>query len=335
MARFNVWKSDRTLASTEKPSVRLFDGKQIAVVTAGLLLLTIFAVIGCSKSKQTPRTTSNLSTQVSSSAAPVVASMPSPATTEKAAPKKVTKKRPSIVTYKDVASGVSFQYPRKYALKSGNEAKLDWNGLGPVAMNFVEPGGVTIAAVELPRGSYPGTDFASAFFNVSMHRSLPAEKCSMFGLTDTVHPDAPAEATKVKLGGKEFDQVEDFGGEAIKQADAKYYHLYENGICYEFALGLGTAGYGIDEGIEPVDRSEVFSKLEKILATVKLQPVAEKDVILSKSEASSNQEMVEAKPVGGGKEVEKAPESAPQQVAVEKTESTKNVAPGTSESTPK
>jgi hypothetical protein len=261
-------------------------GKQVAAVATSLLIITSFAAVGCSKSKEPTRVSGSGSSQLSSSASVTpTPTMPSaPAVSEKPVTKKVAKKRPATVTYKDVASGVSFQYPRKYALKTGDEAKLEWNGLGPVPMNFLEPGGVTVAAVVLPQNSYPGTDFASGFFNISVNRSLSMETCGKFGLTDVVHPDEPATATKVKVGGKEFDQVEDFGGEAIKQADAKYYHLYENGACYEFALGLGTAGYGIEEGIEPVDRAEVFSKLEKILATVKLQPVAEKEVTVAKSD---------------------------------------------------
>ena len=58
----------------------------------------------------------------------------------------------------------------------------------------------------------------------------------------------------------------------MKQTDAKYYHAFNNGACYEFALGIGTESDGNVEGITPVDRKAVFGKLEKILATVKLQP---------------------------------------------------------------
>lgn len=292
MARFNWWNTDSKALRSEGVSRRARNDKQVAAVTAGLLIITTFAAVGCSKSKEPAQKANNTSTQISGTAPVVASTTPATPVPAGAVPKKVTKKLSSTVTYKDVASGVSFQYPRKYALKTGQNAKLQWNGLGPVPMNFIQPGGVTVAAVELPRGSYPGTDFASAFFNVSMHRSLSSDECGKFGLTDVVHPDQPADPTKVKIGDKEFDQVEDFGGEAIKQADAKYYHLYENGACYEFTLGLGTAGYGIEEGIEPVDRSEVFSKLEKILATVKLQPVAKKEVVIGKVNEPDNKEAV-------------------------------------------
>ena len=291
MARLNGFNTDSNMRRSDQVLRHPLTAK-VAAVTASLLIITTLTAVGCSKSKEPPQKATNISVPISSSA-PVVASTASAtsATTEKPAPKKVTKKRSSTVTYKDVASGVSFQYPRKYALKTGQAAKLEWNGLGPVPMNFIEPGGVTVAAIQFPSGSYPGTDFASAFFNVSVHRTLSSDECSKFGLTDAVHPDQPADPTKVQIGDKEFDQVEDFGGKAVNQADAKYYHLYENGACYEFTLGLGTAGYGIEEGIEPVNRSEVFRKLENILATVKLQPVTEKEVVIGKVDAPADSEV--------------------------------------------
>jgi hypothetical protein len=195
-------------------------------------------------------------------------------------PKKSPRKRPATVTYKDEAYGVSFLYPRKYMLKAGDEAHRDLAGLGPVPSNFVQPGGVTVVTVEMPRDSYPDTDFTSAFLNVSVNRSLTSSECEQFALP--VHlgtsdkQDEPAPPAKVKIGGSEFAEVEDL--DATKQADAKYYHLFENRACYEFALGLGTSGNGSEGGITPVDREQVFHTLEKILATVKIQSPAVPEV---------------------------------------------------------
>jgi hypothetical protein len=54
---------------------------------------------------------------------------------------------------------------------------------------------------------------------------------------------------------------------------AKYYHAFSNGMCYEFALGIGIdENHGAEE-ITPVDRTAVFAKLETILASVKLAPI--------------------------------------------------------------
>ena len=58
----------------------------------------------------------------------------------------------------------------------------------------------------------------------------------------------------------------------MKQPDARLYHAFNSGACYYFALGIATDGDVNVEEITPVDREQVFGKLEKILATLKLQP---------------------------------------------------------------
>jgi hypothetical protein len=69
-----------------------------------------------------------------------------------------------------------------------------------------------------------------------------------------------------------------FSGNALRQAETQYYHSYENGACYEYVLGLGTEGFATEGGIGHVNRDEVFAKLEKILATVKIAPVEQEHV---------------------------------------------------------
>ena len=84
---------------------------------------------------------------------------------------------------------------------------------------------------------------------------------------------------KTKVGATEFNFLEGFAGEDTKQADVKYYHVFENGSCYEFALGLETAvaadasGDDVEALVKPVDHNEVFRKLNWMLSTVKIQPV--------------------------------------------------------------
>jgi hypothetical protein len=176
-----------------------------------------------------------------------------------------------MVTYADQSYGVSFQYPRKYTLKSGEKS----NDLGDsqvVDMDFAQPGGVTVAGVELPQGSYPGTDLKAAFFNVSVNKNLKAEECEQFALPESTGEEkSNFQPEKLSMGGMDLQEVEDITREDVKWADAKYYHVYQNGACYEFALGLTTEGGGTDDGSAPVDREDVFRRLEKILATVKIK----------------------------------------------------------------
>jgi hypothetical protein len=242
---------------------------------AGFALLGLLLVVSaCSKQSPKPAL-AGVSSPAATSAAPTPAAPPAASATVAAVPaKKTPKKRPANVTYSDANYGISFLYPRKFALASGDKAQPQLAGTGDVSMNFVQPGGVAIATVALPGGSYPGTDFASAFFSVNVNRSVSEQECAHFAFVDTRNADGePVDAEKVKMGSADMEKTSNFSASAIAQAETQYYHSYENGECYEYVLGLGTAGYGAKDGIEHVNRDEVFAKLEKILATVKINPV--------------------------------------------------------------
>jgi hypothetical protein len=178
-----------------------------------------------------------------------------------------------MATYTEPSYGVSFRYPKSYILKTDDEQELELSELGPVRTDFVQPGGVTVAAVEMPRSSYPGTDFTSAFFSVSVNPALSKDQCQQFTSPKSEPTEnEPRVPAKVKLGGTDFTMVEDFGDSAKKEPRMKYFHHFENGNCFEFSMGLSTVDDNV-AGLKPVNRSLVFGKLEQILASVKVQPV--------------------------------------------------------------
>jgi len=208
----------------------------------------------------------------------------------KPAHKKVVRRVPATVTYADKSSGVSFQYPRKYSLKTGDAAdKLVSSD--PVPMDFVQPGGVALAAVAVPESAYPKSDLGSAVFGVSMNKGLTAEQCGQFSeakpaaavdpsATDpsaATAPAAPAVAkpTKLMIGDMELASSETLASQGTREEASKYYHVFENGACYEFALKVTTTDIENQGGATHVDRGEIFKRLEKILATVKIAPAAE------------------------------------------------------------
>jgi hypothetical protein len=159
-------------------------------------------------------------------------------------------------------------------LKTGDEPNLDLAGMGPMQMDFVEPGGITVAAIELPRNSYPGTDFRSAFFSVSLHPEMTMSECEEFASPQGEHPkNNPASPSSVKIGGIDLQMVEGLGSAHNgdrKEPSTRYYHRFENGNCYEF--GMGVATHDSNPGLKPVNREQVFHRLEQILATVRVEP---------------------------------------------------------------
>ncbi len=178
-------------------------------------------------------------------------------------------------TFSSSSYGVSFQYPASATLKTGKEAEMSWGYLGSVEKDFIQPGGLWVASVQLPADSYPKTDFTLGFFSVTVHNTISASECSQFAYPTPLAPGIPQlPPVAVRLGENEFLEEQTFEGAMAQQASAHHYHLYANGACYEFILGLGTAGYGSKDGITQVDGRAVFARLKGILSTVKIRKAA-------------------------------------------------------------
>lgn len=282
-------KNFRSVGNVTGAASRLpFSGKLGAAVISGLLIGS-FIVVGCSKKESRASETQTSANQMTLNQPLGLAPVSSAAsTTPPPTPKKVVKKRPSTVTYSDQTYGVSFRYPRGYSLKSGHDIDS-----ASVPMDFVQPGGVTTVSVEVPKESYPGTDFASAFFRVNVNKSLTEAECAQFAVPQPLLPGQDAvQPSQMALGGMEMKEIEDLSSEATSQADTKYYHLFQNGACYEFALSLATQDTGDDETLTPVNRQKVFQHLGTILATVKIKQQAAPEVAAGPATAPAAQDSV-------------------------------------------
>jgi hypothetical protein len=132
---------------------------------------------------------------------------------------------------------------------------------------------------------------------VSVHKSLTADQCAEFAVPQpkvsesssaqaapavAANPTAGSEVpdaakmsngnSKLMLGDLELRATEAVTGEGTRQSDSKYFHVFQNGSCYEFALNVTTDAS--EEGlVKHVDRDKVFTRLEQILATVKIDAV--------------------------------------------------------------
>ena len=290
MTRINLLRAPSMLESNVGKSN--FNKTASVLVFAGLLIVCSIAV-GCSSEKPKTEISANQPgmTQPTTPVATIPASVPAAAAPEAAKPvrKKVVRKAPATLMYADKTSGISFEYPRKYSVKTGDAAN-QLVSAGPGPMSFVQPGGVAIAAVVVPESQYPKSDLALALFDVSVNKTLTAEQCGKFSETkpatetDGTNP-ASAQTAKLVIGDMELASSETRGRQGTREEASKYYHVFENGACYEFALKVAT-GVETDEGGKHVDREEVFKRLEKILATVKIGTV-ESEVTASAPAAST------------------------------------------------
>jgi len=314
-----------------------------ALVFATVLIVCSLAV-GCSSDKPKPATSNNQISAPQAQSPAIPAEAPVMRAENKPAPKKIVHRKPATVNYTDKNYGVSFEYSRRYAIDTGDGA-ADVVMSNPVPMNFVQPGGVPLAAVELPETGFANTDFSSAFFDVSVNKALTTDQCTQFAVpapkmvaaatppgdsgsqpssaattNDSTTAAAPTQSaatetqgsadasnsnpavapntasssdsksdtktdtsaqtdsgSKLMVGNLELHATEAVSGEGTRQSDAKYFHVYRNGACYEFALNVTTVASN-DGLMKHVNRDRVFDRLEKILATVKiddLKPAAQ------------------------------------------------------------
>ena len=367
MTRINALSNFARTRSSLAVGKRLANGAMgnIHAYVFAAVLIICSVTVGCSSDKPKPATSNSQIPMTQTQPQMTLPSTPAPTMAEsKPAPKKVVHKKPATVNYADKTYGVTFEYPRRYAIETG-DAATQLVASTPLPMNFNQPGGVALAAVELPETNYANTDFSSAFFNVSVNKAVSADQCGQFAVPqpknelktevkseavtevkaeikpegkteaqtevkseakpestvtptstevakqDTPKPDSnnsaqpaataeqasttkptstseptsavkPAASdvasnSKLLIGDMELRATEAVSGEGTRQSDSKYFHVYQNGACYEFALNVTTDAS--EEGlVKHVDRDKVFSRLEQILATVKIAPVAAPEV---------------------------------------------------------
>ena len=250
----------------------------LPAICAGVVMtIVLFLAVSCSKKSDTP---------AAKIAAPETPAVQSPAPTAASAavpetPKKAVKKhRPTTATYVNGAYGVSLTYPRKYSLQPADKLKEM-----PVQATFAKPGAVEVVSLDMPDGLYPETDFSSALLNISVNQGMTAEECGQFATpsndAELAKPTGdqsakaavePMKPTAIKLGANQFSEVEQMSGSGEHQSDLKYFHLFKNGACYEFALDVETSRKA-DEDLAQVDRGKVFQQLEKILTTARIKDV--------------------------------------------------------------
>jgi hypothetical protein len=296
MTRINVRNAEnRFLAWERKASVLVF----------AAVLIICSVTVGCSSEQPKPASSNNQIPATATQSQPQMQPMPAPIAQAESKPAKkpVVHRKPATANYTDKTYGVTFEYPRRYAIETG-DAAAELLMSNPVPMNFVQPGGVALAAVELPETGFVNTDFSTAFFNVSVHKNLSADQCNEFAvpqaketksenatsLNQAGKPESTAKSdaqsatsgtnpsnetasnSKLMVVDMELRVTEAVSGEGTRQSDSKYFHVYQNGACYEFALNVTTDASA--EGlVKHVDRDKVFTRLEQILATVKINPV--------------------------------------------------------------
>jgi hypothetical protein len=173
--------------------------------------------------------------------------------------------------------GVAWQYPRNFVLRRGANAGLDLQGRNGAAAAFAGGDGVALASLVIPARVYPGTDFVKASLTARVNGKLSEQACAAFQIVDDGEEKAQDfPATQVTVGTTEFTTTEavidgDPGDSATTRE--RFFHVYENARCYEFAMRVTTDAGPERKASLHVDAEEVFERLQEILTSVTIVPV--------------------------------------------------------------
>ena len=288
-------------------------GKAVLAPFAALLI-TAFALgtAGCGKSKNNnqseshsqpvPQSVSNQNlAETAPSTIPVTVNQPE---TGKKSSVRGPVKRASVRTFKDADSGVSFLYPRKAVLKQGDKAEKDSTLQDRLPMSYVGPGGLTLASVELPSKK----DEMADLFILNVNEELTADQCSQFPTDSQIGSQEssidgsgnqqPISTTGLKTSfrGVEYSELDKQNDQSV----IRYYHRFvpgasvDKGTCYEFGMLVNAEPRQDGDTASESEHKDVFTKLERILATVKIDSKKENEVETASTESGSQKEAVGA-----------------------------------------
>jgi len=241
-------------------------------LSAALAVVFAIAIDGCSGSKNNNRTNTSVSNNSPSTVAEprAFSSRAARGAVDRQMTKAEVARKKSgaqllTTTYIDTVSGVSLHYPKLYTLVTPEKA-LNAQLLDRVPMNFVQPGGMRVATLT-------STDpLVAPLLEVNVHKGLTAQQCDQFANPDPAYVSKalPLDAiddtlpSKVKINQLDFMRVDN----GTDQTDTRYYHHFENGSCYEFALAV------VDKpgNVATVDHKGQVNALEQIMNSVEIKP---------------------------------------------------------------
>lgn len=173
--------------------------------------------------------------------------------------------------------GVAWQYSRSYVLRKGANANLNLAGQPAAASALANEGTVTLATVNIPARLYAGTDFRSASLTVRVNPQISENACGQIKISaadggeNAVFPSSDVTVGTIDFTEASVD-VDDDSASPGRATQEKFYHVYDNDACYEFAMSVSTDAGSAKLPQAGVERDEIFERLNEILTSVTIVP---------------------------------------------------------------
>jgi hypothetical protein len=172
-----------------------------------------------------------------------------------------------LSTYKNPESGISFRYPRNYALEEGDVQERSFFLKTQQDLDIDRPGATLVATVLVPEDGYPNTTFEHGSLQLLVDASLTEKACRE---QQTARVIATASGTVPVQGTAFFWREEATETSGVKLVE-RTYAGYSQGTCYEFLLTVAADEAPDADGFrKPADISKIMKQLERIVSTTQL-----------------------------------------------------------------
>ena len=180
-----------------------------------------------------------------------------------------------FTVYHNPDYGVSFRYPRNFALVEGADSDDAAFLRDQQQLAATQPDATLVAVVSVPDDAYPNTSFRSGSLQLVVNPAATVEACR--ALATASSSDQFAGAGSLSIQGIPFDwrvvRNAPEGGASVEQVA---YAGYSSGKCYEFLLEITASGKVEPNSEEkPADFSRILRPLEKIVSSFQVQTKAE------------------------------------------------------------
>jgi hypothetical protein len=173
----------------------------------------------------------------------------------------------SFSVYNEPEYGISFWYPRNYALEEGNPEEPTSGINSQEGLEDEQPGALLLATLVIPEDAYPNTTFVDGSLQFAVNPSLMPESCKEV-LTDR-ESGAGRRTGTLTIGGVLFNWAEETTADAGTESVERDYAGYSNEACYEFFVHVAVEETANSDGLQKqADAKKIVRHLEKIATSL-------------------------------------------------------------------
>lgn len=172
-----------------------------------------------------------------------------------------------LTTYNNPEQGISFRYPRNYALEEGDVQEHSYFLKRQEDLDNERPGAVLLATVLIPEDGYPNTTFEHGSLQLVVSEGGREGSCRL------------ADSGGAGLNGAKLATLQGVvfawrgersvtGGTELLERE---YTAYYSGRCYEFFVTVAAEGMPDPEGFrKPADTGKILRRLERIISSMRI-----------------------------------------------------------------